>query len=55
MTHCLAYELRKPDFHQDNDFRIALWQPEEQESVQENSNIIRLQKAERRKILCNSQ
>ncbi len=25
MTHCLAYELRKPKFHQDDDFRIVIW------------------------------
>lgn len=46
MTHCMAYGLRKPEFHQDDDFRVVLWRPEVQERVQErvqeDSNIIKI-------------
>ena len=58
IDHCLDYGLRKPEFHQDDDFRVVLWRPEVQERgevgvqegvqervqerVQENSNIIKI-------------
>ncbi|MCR4738108.1 MAG: transcriptional regulator, partial [Bacteroidales bacterium] len=58
IDHCLEYGLRKPEFHQDDDFRVVLWRPEVQERgeeggnvgvqervqerVQENSNIIKI-------------
>ena len=50
IDHCLDYGLRKPEFHQDDDFRVVLWRPEVQErgevgvqeGVQENSNIIKI-------------
>ncbi|MBQ3733822.1 MAG: hypothetical protein II859_07670 [Bacteroidales bacterium] len=35
IDHCLDYGLRKPEFHQDDDFRVVLWRPEVQERVQE--------------------
>ena len=35
IDHCLEYGLRKPEFHQDDDFRVVLWRPEVQERVQE--------------------
>ena len=31
IDHCLSYGLRKPEFHQDEDFRAILWRPEVQE------------------------
>jgi len=46
IDHCLEYGLRKPEFHQDDDFRVVLWRPEVQERVQErvqeDSNIIKI-------------
>ncbi len=42
IDHCLDYGLRKPEFHQDDDFRVVLWRPEVQERVQEDSNIIKI-------------
>lgn len=35
MIHCLEYGLRKPEFHQDDDFRVVLWRPEVQERGKE--------------------
>ena len=35
IDHCLAYGLRKPEFHQDEDFRVVLWRPEVQEGGKE--------------------
>lgn len=35
IDHCLEYGLRKPEFHQDDDFRVVLWRLEVQERVQE--------------------
>ena len=35
MIHCLEYGLRKPEFHQDEDFRVVLWRPEIQERGKE--------------------
>ena len=32
IDHCLSYGLRKPEFHQDEDFRAVLWRPEVQEA-----------------------
>ena len=31
IDHCLEYGLRKPEFHQDDDFRVVLWRPGVQE------------------------
>ena len=31
IDHCLEYGLRKPEFHQDDAFRVVLWRPEVQE------------------------
>ena len=58
IDHCLEYGLRKPEFHQDEDFRVVLWRPEVQEGgkergteggevgvqerVQEDSHIIKI-------------
>ena len=58
INHCLEYGLRKPEFHQDDDFRVVLWRPEVQEGgevrgkkgvqqgvqerVQEDSNNIKI-------------
>ena len=39
MTHCLEYGLRKPEFHQDDDFRIVLWRPGVQERGKEASDL----------------
>ncbi len=39
MIHCLEYYLRKPEFRQDDDFRVALWRPEVQERVQEEGEV----------------
>ena len=35
IDHCLEYGLRKPEFHQDEDFRVILWRPEVQEGGKE--------------------
>ena len=35
IDHCLEYGLRKPEFHQDDDFRVVLWRPEVQERGKE--------------------
>lgn len=35
IDHCLEYGLRKPEFHQDDDFRVVLWRPEVQERGEE--------------------
>ena len=35
IDHCLEYGLRKPEFHQDEDFRVVLWRPEVQEGGKE--------------------
>lgn len=35
IDHCLDYGLRKPEFHQDDDFRVVLWRPEVQERGEE--------------------
>ena len=35
IDHCLDYGLRKPEFHQDDDFRVVLWRPEVQERGKE--------------------
>ncbi|MBO2524108.1 MAG: hypothetical protein CW341_00150 [Bacteroidetes bacterium] len=35
----MAYGLRKPEFHQDDDFRVVLWRPEVQERVQEEGEV----------------
>ena len=37
IDHCLEYGLRKPEFHQDDDFRVVLWRPEVQERGKERS------------------
>ena len=57
IDHCLEYGLRKPEFHQDDDFRVVIWRQDKaggevrgkagvqervQERVQENSNIIKI-------------
>ena len=39
MTHYTAYGLRKPEFHQDDDFRVVLWRPEVKERVQEEGEV----------------
>ena len=39
IDHCLDYGLRKPEFHQDDDFRVVLWRPEVQERVQEEGEV----------------
>lgn len=39
IDHCLEYGLRKPEFHQDDDFRVVLWRPEVQERVQEGGEV----------------
>lgn len=39
IDHCLEYGLRKPEFHQDDDFRVVLWRPEVQERVQEEGEV----------------
>ena len=35
IDHCLEYGLRKPEFHQDDNFRVVLWRPEVQERGKE--------------------
>ena len=35
IDHCMSYGLRKPEFHQDEDFRVVLWRPEVQEGGKE--------------------
>ena len=53
IDHCLDYGLRKPEFHQDDDFRVVIWRQDKaggeagvqervQERVQEDSNIIKI-------------
>lgn len=39
IDYCLAYSLRKPEFHQDEDFRIVLWRPGVQERGKEASDV----------------
>jgi len=39
MIHCLEYYLRKPEFRQDENFRVVLWRPEVQERVQEGGEV----------------
>ena len=39
IDHCLEYGLRKPEFHQDDDFRVVLWRPEVQERGKETGEV----------------
>ena len=38
IDHCLEYGLRKPEFHQDDDFRVVIWRRNE-ERVQEGGEV----------------
>ena len=31
IDHCLSYSLRKPEFYQDNDFRVVIWRRDKEE------------------------
>ena len=39
IDHCLDYGLRKPEFHQDDDFRVVLWRPEVKERGEETGEV----------------
>ena len=34
IDHCLSYELRKPEFHQDDDFRVIIWRRDEERGTE---------------------
>lgn len=42
IDHCMSYGLRKPEFHQDEDFRAVLWRPEVQVAGKVDKNIARI-------------
>ena len=52
IDHCLAYGLRKPEFYQDDDFRIVIWKRGEVRGnvgVQENTcQLHRIQPSQQR-------